>query len=188
MSTAVADRMTLAEFAALPDDPDVDRELVCGEVVERPMTVRNRRHARAESAIAAILSIWRKSLSRMLGAVYSGEVGCDLPQVDSRVGIDVAYFDQATVDQQPPESPYMVGPPVVAVEVLSPSDVVEDINRKIRAYLQAGVRLVWIVDPDLETLTIHRPGAKPEILSGDQEFRGDPHLPGLKFQVQELFA
>jgi Uma2 family endonuclease len=125
--------------------------------------------------------------AKLRGEVFSGEVGCDLPDVDSRVGIDVAYFDQETVDQRPPDSPSMVGPPVLAVEVLSPSDVIDDVNRKIKAYWQSGVRLVWIIDPDLETLTIHRPGAKPEIRCGDQEFCGEPHLPGLKFQVQELF-
>jgi Uma2 family endonuclease len=186
MSTATAERMTLAEFDALPEDPAIDRMLLFGKVVERPMTVRNHRHAAVEAAVAAILRVWRKTVQN-LGKVFSGEVGCDLPLVDSRVGIDVAYFDQQTVDQRPAESPYLVGPPVLAVEILSPSDVVEEINRKIKAYLKAGVPLVWVIDPDLEMLTLHRPGARPETLAGDQEVCGDPHLPGLRFRVEELF-
>jgi Uma2 family endonuclease len=187
MSAVLTERMTLAEFDALPEDPTVDRMLLFGEVVEKPMTVRNRRHAEAEAAVATILRVWRDSLRKRLGKVYSGEVGCDLPDSESRVGIDAAYFDQATLDQTPPKSPYLVGPPVVAVEVLSPSDVVEEINRKIKAYLKAGCPLVWIIDPDLEMLTVHRRGGPPETLSGEQEVCGDPHLPGLRFQVRELF-
>lgn len=87
MSTALAaGRMTLAEFDALPDDPEVDRMLLLGELLERPATVRNHRHAEVEAAVAGILRAWRKTLRKLLGKVFSGEVGCDLPDVDSRVG------------------------------------------------------------------------------------------------------
>ncbi len=158
MSAVQTKRMTLAEFDALPDDPEVDRMLLFGQVVEKPMTVHNHRHAGVEAAVASVLRDWHKSLRKQLGKVFSGEVGCDLPEVESRVGIDVAYFDQATLGRQPPDSPFLVGPPVLAVEILSPSDTVEEINRRIKAYLQAEVPLVWVVDPDLQTLTVHRPG------------------------------
>ena len=69
----------------------------------------------------------------------------------------------------------------------STSDTAEEINRKIKVYLQSGVPLVWIVDPDLQSLKVHRPEAGPTTLSGNQEFDGHPHLPGLKFQVRKLF-
>ena len=188
MSAVVSDRMTIAEFDALPDDPETDRELVFGELVERPMTVRNRRHAGAEASVVAVLRQWLQSAANVSGKVFSGEVGCDLPDVESRVGIDVAYFDQEVIDKCPPDSPYLVGPPVVAAEILSPSDRVDEINRKIKVYLESGVQFVWIVDPDLKTLTIHRPSARPQLLAGDQEFSGESELPGLRFAIEELFS
>lgn len=187
MSAVQRKRMTLAEFDALPDNPEVDRMLLFGQVVEKPITRRNRRHSDREATIATILKNWRDTLAARRGEVHSGEIGCVLPGVESSVGIDVAYFDQATLDRQPPDSPFLVGPPVLAVEILSPGDTVEEINRRIKAYLQSGVPLVWVVDPDLQTLTVHRPGAGPVTFSGHQEVCGDPHFPGLKFQVQELF-
>lgn len=42
MSAAVSERMTLAQFHALPDDPGVERELVPGELVETAETLRDR--------------------------------------------------------------------------------------------------------------------------------------------------
>ncbi len=187
MSTAVADRLTLAEFSELPEDPHIDRMLLFGELVERPMTMRNHWHAETEAVVSKLLGNWRDSRGKSLGKVFSGEIGCELPEVESSFGIDVAYFDQATLDRQDPKAKYIVGPPVLAVEILSPSDVIDDIHRKIRAYLQSGVRLVWVIDPLFQTLTVHRGDARPEMYSSDQEVSGDPHLPGLAFRVQELF-
>jgi len=139
--------MTLDEFHALPDDPNVDRELVFGELVERPMTKLNKWHSGCESRIASLLDQWCRSQSPRPGKVFSGEAGCDLPEIDTGVGIDVAFFSQDVQDSQSDESIYIVGPPVLAVEILSLSDVVEDTHRKVKAYLAAGVQQVWIRRP-----------------------------------------
>ena len=79
------------------------------------------------------------------------------------------------------------GLPTLAVEVLAPSDTVEDINEKVDAYLKAGVPLVWIIDPHRRTVTIHRPGAEPELVNVRQELESDPHLPGFRMPVARLF-
>ncbi|MGD9854896.1 MAG: Uma2 family endonuclease [Planctomycetaceae bacterium] len=187
MSTVLTERMSLAEFHNLSNDPDVERELLFGELVERPTTKRNRWHANSEAAVAGILRNWNRSRSPRPGKVYSGEIGCDLPVVDSGVGIDVAFFSNEVLDAQEEDAKYIVGPPVLAVEILSLSDVVEDVLKTVKVYLAAGVQLVWIIDPYQRTLTVYAPNARPQMLAEGQDYCGDPHLPGLKFSIDELF-
>jgi Uma2 family endonuclease len=187
MNTAVTERMTLSEFHELPDDPDVDRELLFGELVEKPMTRRNRWHADAESSIAHLLETWNKSQSPQPGRVFSGEAGCDLPVVESGVGIDVAFFSNEVLNAQEEDDSFIVGAPVVAVEILSLTDTVEEILKKVKVYLAAGVKLVWIVDPYQCTLTVHRPEGPVQVFVRGQEVSGEPYLPGLAFRVDEVF-
>jgi len=72
------------------------------------------------------------------------EVGCRLT-ADTVVGIDAAFFSAESVARQSDETTLIEGAPVLAVEVLSPSDKVEEINEKITACLAHGSAMVWIV-------------------------------------------
>jgi Uma2 family endonuclease len=187
MSTAVPPKlMTLEEFHALPEN-GTDRELIRGEVRERPMTRRNRFHAASESKVSHLLRSWLDQQPKPRGEVYSGEVGCILRRdPDTTVGIDVAYFSSDTVANQTADTSMVEGAPVLAVEILSPSDKQEEIAEKVEAYLEFGVALVWIVDPHFRTVTVHRSDAAPELFNVRQQVSADPHLPGLVIAVKEL--
>ena len=187
MSATLTESMTLAEFRALPDDPEVDRELLFGELVERPMTKRNRWHAEIEATVTKTLGNWRCPLKQPRGEALLGEAGCDLPVVASGVGIDVAYFSPEVIAEQQPDATYIVGAPVLAVEILSPSDTMEDLDRKIDVYLRAGVKLVWLVHPVRRTLTVYRSDAEPRMFTGNDQVSGEPFLPGLVFTLADLF-
>lgn len=187
MSAVLTERMSLAEFHALPDDPEMERELLFGEMVERPTTKRNRWHAGAEASVAGILQRWSRSQAPSPGKVFSGEVGCDLPVVESGVGIDAAFFSNEVLQAQDEDAKYIFGPRVLAVEILSLSDVVENVLKTVKAYLQVGVKQVWIIDPYRRTITIHRGDARSRMLVEGQEVNGDTDLPGLRFSVDELF-
>ena len=179
--------MTAEEFLRLPDD-GIERELIDGEVRERGMTVRNRRHASVEPQIVFALETWRRAQSPPRGRVCSGEVGSVLfRNPDTIVGIDVAYFSAEVSERDSDWTTLMDGPPVLAVEILSPSDLQEDIVDKVRKYLQAGVALVWVVDPDFETVTVYRNDIAPQMFNNEQELAGEPFLPGLKIPVASFF-
>jgi Uma2 family endonuclease len=79
------------------------------------------------------------------------------------------------------------GVPVVAVEVLSPSDKHGDVTEKIEEYLGAGVAQVWVANPDLQTVTVYRPDAEPTAFNRQQELRGEPELPSFCLRVSDLF-
>ncbi len=189
MSTAPARLMTTEEFLALPDDGK-ERWLIRGELHERerPMTVRNRRHSRIMARVTRFLDVWRDSQPEPRGEVLCGEAGCRLRGTpDSVVGIDVAYISAEVAAQRVDETTLIDGVPILAVEILSPNDTQEDINEKIDEYLDAGVALVWVFDPHRRTVTVHRPGEEPELVNVRQELTGEPHLPGFRVAVAELF-
>ena len=187
-TTAPAKLMTAEEFLALPDDPNIERELIQGEVWEQEMTKRNKKHSSTESMIAYRLLRWLEDRPQPHGTVASGEAGCIVRRnPDSAVGIDVAYFSPEVAASTESNTTMFDGPPVLAVEILSPSEKVDHLEAKIRDYLAADVKLVWVVDASFKTVTVYRPDANPEMFSGDDEITGEPHLPGFTTPVSQLF-
>jgi len=58
----------------------------------------------------------------------------------------------------------------------------------VREYLDAGVKLVWVVEPVFKTVCVYRPDAPPELFNETEELSGEPHLPGFRAAVAELFG
>jgi Uma2 family endonuclease len=171
---------------ALPED-GLRREWFRGKLRERPMTRRNRHHSRIEARIAQYLGAWLDEQPEPRGLIVSGEAGFRLARdPDTAVGIDVAYVS-AEVAAREPQAAYFEGPPVLAVEILSPSDVQEEIDEKVAVYLQTGVAVVWVVNPRLETVTAYRTDSPPAIVAPGQDITAEPHLPGFRVAVERLF-
>jgi Uma2 family endonuclease len=179
--------MTAEEFLALPDNDGVDRELIRGELRERPMTYQNRRHSPTEARIAKLLGNWLDTQPEPRGEIASGEAGFLLrDDTDTIVGIDVAYVSHEVVSRNP-EGVVFKGPPVLAVEILSPSDTHEDIEDKLALYFSAGAPLVWIVNPRARTVEARRPDAEPVTFNASQDLTAEPRLPGFRVPVARLF-
>jgi Uma2 family endonuclease len=183
-------RMTTAELLALPDD-GVERWLINGELREGGMTRRRYRHSRVTSRLSRLLLNWLDTQPMPRGDVVDGEAGFRLRRepVETTVGIDVAYIDADLAESNADdETGVLDGVPVLAVEVLSPTDEHEDVVEKIETYLACGVKLVWIVDPDLQTVTVYRPDRMPELFNASQSLDAQPHLPGFRATVSSFFA
>jgi Uma2 family endonuclease len=54
--------------------------------------------------------------------------------------------------------------------------------------LKRGVPLVWLVDPEVQAVTVYRPGKDLEVKEGEDELPGNGVLPGLRLRVSEMFA
>ncbi len=159
------------QVLAMPDD-GVERELIRGELREKPRTRRNRKHSRATTRVARFLDDWLDTQPEPRGEVVSGEAGFALSRdPDSGVGIDVAYVSAD-----------------LAVEILSPSDRQEEIDHKMALYLESGVGLVWVLNPRHRTVIVHRPGAEPVLFNASQELTAEPILPGFRVAVADLFG
>lgn len=180
--------MTTDEFLALPEEEGVSRELIDGQVISNPMTTRNPKHAFLISRISQVLCNWQDR-ERKGGMVVGGEARCRLTRdPDTIVGIDVAYFGRASVEGLASEESFFDGPPILAVEILSPTDNHQDVTRKVQRYLASGTLAVWVVDPLFCNVLIHRPDGSQSFFANSDELRGEPELPGLLFEVADLFA
>lgn len=188
MSTALPQKLlTAAEFEALHND-GMERDLVRGQLSrERSVTKRNRFHARTEARISQQLCNWLDA-NQLGGSILSGEVGTILRRdPDTVVDIDIAYFDAEVIAQQSDVTTMIEGAPVLAVEILSPSDKQEDIHGKIDDYREAQVPVIWIVDPHFRTVTVHSRDNLPRLFSGEQIITVEPFLPGLHICAREIF-
>ncbi len=153
------------------------------------MTIRNRHHSQStRSRSARYSTIWLDTRAEPQGEVVGGEAGFRLRGTkDSGVGIDVAYASAELVAATPDKQAIFDGPPVLAVEILSPSDTHEEIVDKVGLYLEVGT-VVWVVDPDFRTVAIYRPGSEPVLLNAKDEITDQPYLPGFRARVSDFFG
>ncbi len=179
--------LTTDDLLAMPDN-GTERWLINGQLRERPMTVRNRFHSRIMARITQFLGNWLDGQPEPRGQVLCGEVGVRLRRdPDTTVGVDVVYVAAEVLARQTDETTLVEGIPLLAAEILSPNDVLEDIHEKIDAYLRAGVALIWVIDPYDHTVRIYRPNEEPVLVNVRQELTAEPHLPGFRVPVARLF-
>lgn len=103
---------------------------------------------------------------------------------------DVVYV---SFDRLPPvnanEQAYLTVAPDLAVEILSPNESDSRFARKLRFSLLHGVRLVWVVDPQTQTITSYTPGPTEEqVLGVGDTLDGGHLLPGFTASVAEITA
>jgi Uma2 family endonuclease len=166
---------------------DVRRELVDGEVVE--MTPVGGTHGKVTGRFYRRIA---DHVDRQGGGeVVVGDVGfvLRLPADPERVRApDVAFVSrQRLPDGRLPQG-FLAGAPDLAVEVLSPRDNPVDIQQKIRDYLEAGARLVWLVAPEAKTVTVYRPDGSARLLREPEALDGEDVLAGLSIPLTEVFA
>jgi Uma2 family endonuclease len=76
--------------------------------------------------------------------------------------------------------------PDLAIEVLSPTDRYTQVMRKMRDYLNTGVRLIWAIDPEARTAMVFRPGVAPRFIDEDGVLDGEEVLPGLTVKLGDV--
>lgn len=180
--------MTTEQMLALPDD-GMKRWLIRGQLREKPMTVRNRWHCEIMALTTTSLVNWLKQQPPPRGKVLCGEAGVRLTRdPDTTVGVDIVYVSAEVAAHDPDGTTLIEGPPILVVEILSPSNTQDEIDEKIDQYLAAGVAVIWIIHPRRRTVTIYRPDAEPQLVNASQELSGEPHLPGFRVAVADLFV
>jgi Uma2 family endonuclease len=179
-------KITVEEFLKLPQD-GIERWLINGEVWEfDPMPYRNRFHSRVVTRVSKFLDNWLDRQPEPRGTVLSGDAGVRLG--NDIVGIDVVYLSPEVLAAQTEETTIIEGVPLLAVEVLSPSNTQEDINDKLSTFKRAGIALIWLVDPVSRTVTVHRLRRKPQMFNDEETLTAEPELPGFSVAVAQLFA
>ena len=173
--------LTAEDLWALPER---DRgELVDGEMLPvNPVTLA---HGIVVGRLVARLATWAE-------ASAFGEVGPEVGFLlrrhpDTVLAPDVSVVTRVVAEAAPARG-FAEVVPVLAAEVLSPDDNPREIERKVDIYLEAGVALVWVVDPGRRTVSVHLPDREPQVLRGDNVLEGGEVLPGFAVALAYLFA
>jgi len=158
-------------------------ELVDGVLVEKSMGYR-------KSLLAAILIefLSRFARSQKLGLV-SGPDGFAQLFPSLVRGPDVAFISwERLPGRKPPTDAYPTIVPEIVIEIISAGNTRAEMARKRREYFQAGVRLVWMVDPLRRSVAVFTSVTESTVLQDDQSLEGGDVLPGLAIPLPEVFA
>jgi len=132
--------------------------------------------------------VWLWNRQNRLGHVYESSAGFKLPDSSVR-SPDVAWLSQAKWAQLTPEQRRKFPPvcPEFMIEVKSPSDDLNMLQEKMETYLANGMQLGFLLDVEVETAYLYRPGQPAETVQGyDQDLSGEPVLPGFSFDLRPL--
>ncbi len=186
MSTVSARWLTAEQFwewIRRPENEDHHWELEGGEVIEMPSP--GELHGVICSWLAALL--WRYIAQRGHGYVCSNDTGLIVKRNPDTVrGPDLMLFDGPRKLEQMNRK-FATDTPRLIIEVLSPTDQTSKVNRRIAQYLQCGVSLVWLVDPECRIVTIYRPDQGMQTLDDTDELTGGEILKDFRCSVSELF-
>jgi Uma2 family endonuclease len=173
--------MTAEELLELPDD-HMRHELVEGEL--RTMAPAGEGHGWVAMAIGS--KVFDHVEQQRLGRVYAAETGFILRRRPDTVRApDVAFV---AADRLPAKGRgFAELAPDLVVEVVSPSDRASEVAEKAEMWLDAGVRLVWVVDPQARLAAVHHPGGLVTVLRQDGVLDGEDVLPGFRLPLAPLF-
>lgn len=78
--------------------------------------------------------------------------------------------------------------PDLVVEVLSPTDRASDLLAKVARYQAAGAPLIWLVDPEVQTVTVLATNQPPATLHPGETLDGGNVLPDLQIAIADIFG
>jgi Uma2 family endonuclease len=172
------------DLLALPNERDL--ELLHGELVER--TMGNESVFIAGQIFNLIFTHVR---AHRLGWAFSDGAGYILcingQDTVRKPDTSFVSFQRLPAQSEVPRGYYKLSPDL-AVEVISPNDLAEEVDQKINDYLAAGVQLVWEVHPTSRTVSIHRADSSATRLKETDNLDGEAVLPGFQCRVSELFV
>ena len=180
---ATTRQITIADVEHNP--PEGNWELINGEIVSVNPT--SYRAARTALRIGRLLDVFAES--HQLGDVVGPDAGFVIfPDENTLVAPDVGFVARHRVPRAADQEHFARLAPDLIVEVMSPSDRMTDVLRKISLYLEAGVSLVWLVEPGPRTISIFQPSQPAVRLAGDQVVTAEGVLPSFSMTVDDLLG
>ena len=174
--------LTVAQYEAL-EEPDEERwELLHGRLIREPAPGERHGVIQVELLHPLLNHVREHGLGVILldtGFRYAGE-----PPTVRRP--DIAFVAAARVTTPIRES-FLEQPAELVIEIRSPSERRNRLERKLSADIAAGVREVWVVDPGKRTVTVYTPGAAPRTLAGAEILESPAIVPGFSIAVSEIF-
>ena len=179
-------RLTPAQFAELcAANPEAVRELAAdGRLIE--MAPAGGETGRRNNQLAVQLGLWARLEHGW--CVFDSSTGFLLPD-GSVLSPDASAvrlerwqaLSSAEREGFPPLCPDLV------VELASPSDRLPDLRRKMAAYQANGARVGWLLLPEIRGVEVWRASGEPQRLKGLAVLDGEPELPDLRLELEEIW-
>jgi Uma2 family endonuclease len=180
---AAVQPLTADDLLAMADD-GFRYELVAGEL--RKMAPAGSQHGRVAHNIE--LDLGRHVKANDLGVVFAAETGFKLRgNPDTVRAPDVAFVEKKRFNQVGDVPGYWPGAPDLAVEVLSPGDNDADVEENVFDWLDAGARLVIVLNPRKRTATAYRSRSSIRVHTESETIDATDVVPGWTFVVARAF-
>jgi Uma2 family endonuclease len=178
--------ITADEFLQMEFEDGKRYELVNGRLEEMPMS----------GGEASQIGMWFGSLivqhvrKHDLGHVTGADGGYILTtNPDTTRYPDVGFISKVRLPKM--TAKFIPFAPDLAVEVISPSDHLKDVQKKAKEYLSYGTKVVWVLDPEEQTVAIHTlidaETVAIRTLNINGVLDGGEVLPGFSIDVKEIF-
>jgi Uma2 family endonuclease len=177
---ATATHLTFEEFQNLPEEEGKRYELDEGELLMEPSPVLL--HNRIRDRIA-------RRLTEFVERHQLGEITIESDfrlGPDTVLNPDVGFLTREHLERIDASRWPIDGAPLLAVEVISPSNSAERMAKKIRQYLRSGCRSVWVVYPSLHLVEVHSsPGVRQ--IESPEPLTDEAALPGFSMALPSIF-
>jgi len=178
----IRQQVTADELLHMPND-GFRYELVQGEL--RRMNPAGNVHGRVAMSFAWRLA--RYVEENRLGTVYAAETGFELAS-DTVRAPDVAFVSRARVEAIGEVEGFWPEAPDLAVEVVPPNDAYAEVEESVFAWLDAGTKMVVVVNPRQRTATVYKSPDDIVVLAEADVLDGKDVVPGFGLAVRELFS
>ena len=176
--------VTADQLLHMPSD-GCRHELVAGEL--RSMTLAGWRHGQVGGRLLGLMATMIGP-SRV-GEIFSAETGFLLSRDPDTVRApDIAFIRKDRLPPALPEDSFWPGPPDLAVEVVSPRDTYREVDKEVKAWLDAGAMMVWVVNPNGRSISVYRSATDIKILTENDQLTGEDVLPGFACRVGDIFT
>jgi Uma2 family endonuclease len=131
---------------------------------------------RKNSELIADFAVWNRK--KKLGVCFDSSTCFKLPSESLR-SPDVSWIKNERWQQLTPEERKRFPPiaPDFVLELMSPSDYIQDLKEKMLEYMENGVKLGWLINMKNQQVEIHRQGKEVEILDSPKTLFGEDVLP-----------
>lgn len=185
ITKSVDSRISMSPDQLLTLANEKDFELVNGQLVEHRSGFKSSHIA---GRLLGLLFVFNEV--HRLGWLQISDCGYLLPHLRGNTvrkpDVSFVTFEKLPAVAGFPEG-YPAIAPDLAVEVLSPNDLAYEVEAKINDYLQAGVRLIWIINPAGRSVQVYRRDASSDRLVDSEELNGEDVLPGFACHISRLF-
>jgi len=149
-----------------------------------PKVSSGKPHGRLQIALGVIVYSWGHERGHVASEV---DMNVRVAADDVRRYLpDIEFTSYVTLQNAADEGPEIQSvPPDLVIEIVSPTQKRGYLDEKVRAFLVAGTAVVLVVEPDNQSIVVHRSGGKSTLRRGDRFL--DPRFPGLTIDLAALF-